>query len=302
MASGCSAAERAACLDLLRSRELGESGFAEKSGGEFRPDATAWAILALQASGACLGDLRSARRRLAAGQLEDGRFSLGQGQPQAYWPTAPAILALARDSAFREAYGRAVAFLLAAAGETWPFDPDAPMGHDTSLRGWSWVDGTHSWVEPTALALLALRGAGKSAHPRYVEGFGLLLNRQLPSGGWNYGNTIGFGQELRPTVDATGLALTALRGATAAEDVERSLTYLRARVASVHAPFSLAWALLGLSAWDARPADAAERIRESLKRQEVTSEHPTSALALLLLADDPSDAPFPIDAAAEAGA
>lgn len=284
MASGCSAAEQAACFDLLRSREVGGGGFAETPGGEYRPDATAWGTVALDSVDACAADLHAARERLVAGQQEDGRISLAPGHPEAFWPTAPAILALAHEEGLRGARERAIDFLLATAGEVWPIDPSSPLGHDTSLRGWSWVDGTHSWVEPTALSLLALRETGETRHPRYIEGFNLLLNRQLPSGGWNYGNTVGFGQELRPMVDATGLALAALAGSTSIEGVDRSVKYLQGRAMAVHAPFSLAWALIGLTAWRARPANASERIRESLERQPVTGEYPTSALALLLLA------------------
>jgi hypothetical protein len=143
---------------------------------------------------------------------------------------------------------------------------------------------------------LALRAAGKTEHPRYVEGLNLLQDRQLPSGGWNYGNTVGFGQELRPMVDATGLALAALSGSTSRDKVEHSLQYLLGRAETVSAPFSLAWALLGLSAWGARPADAGERIQASLERQIVMGEYPTSALALLLLAQ--RETPFFMEAEA----
>ncbi len=290
MASGCSAGEQAACLDLLRSRELSGGGFAEAAGGVFRPDSTAWAILALEAGGADARQLEPSRRKLAERQSEDGRVCLSPERPQTYWPTAPAALAWSGSGAFAGARDKAVGFLLEAQGEHWARDSNAGAGHDTALRGWPWVDGTHSWVEPTSLALLALRMAGKSDHARYVEGFNMLLDRQLPSGGWNYGNTIGFGQELRPMVDATGLALTAVAGATSRDDVEASVAYLEGRIESVLAPFSLAWALLGLTAWGARPANADERLTASLQRQTVTGEYATSALALALLAhsDQPS--------------
>ena len=36
--------------------------------------------------------------------------------------------------------------------------------------GWPWVDGTHSWVEPTALALLVMGREGLSGHSRAREG------------------------------------------------------------------------------------------------------------------------------------
>ena len=48
-------------------------------------------------------------------------------------------------------------------------DPDRVLGHDTTLVGWPWVDGTHSWLEPTVLAVLAL-GARASAITRGFRG------------------------------------------------------------------------------------------------------------------------------------
>ena len=40
----------------------------------------------------------------------------------------------------------------------------------------------------------------------------MMLDRQLPHGGWNYGNTYVFGRELRPMPESTGAALTGLAG------------------------------------------------------------------------------------------
>ncbi len=81
---------------------------------------------------------------------------------------------------------------------------------DTQLVGWPWVALTFGWVEPTAWALLALALAGKSEHPRAVEGRRLLVDRCLPEGGWNYGNKIVFNNTLMAFWDTTALATLAL--------------------------------------------------------------------------------------------
>ena len=109
------------------------------------------------------------------------------------------------------------------------------VGHDTTLQGWPWVVGTHSWVEPTAINLLALRSAGQAGHPRCREAVKLLLDRQLPAGGWNYGNTTVLGHVLRPQVQPTGLALAALAGETDIRPkVLRSLEWLEHTLAQTH--------------------------------------------------------------------
>src|SRR5262249_9989037 len=108
---------------------------------------------------------------------------------------------------------RAATWLLAEKGQPIPSEAASEgsiVGHDPSLIGWPWIDGTHSWMEPTALAILALGREGLAAHARVAEGVRLLYDRALPHGGWNYGNRSVFGRELRPQPGPTGLALLAL--------------------------------------------------------------------------------------------
>jgi hypothetical protein len=156
------------------------------------------------------------------------------------------------------------------------------VAHDTSITGWSWIAGTHAWVEPTGLAMMALRIAGYGDHPRMREGARLLLDRQLPHGGWNYGNTAVFGQELRPMPLSTAIALNALKSETPRETVQVSLAYLHQKVATFKTPRSLGWSLLGLGAWQARPLPARDLIYQCLANQERFGDYDTSSLALML--------------------
>ena len=97
------------------------------------------------------------------------------------------------------------------------------------------MSGTHSWVEPTAINVLALRSADQAGHPRCREAVKLLLDRQLPEGGWNYGNTTVLGHVLRPQVQPTGLALAALAGETDIRPkVHRSLDLLGQTLSRAH--------------------------------------------------------------------
>ena len=59
---------------------------------------------------------------------------------------------------------------------------DELIGHDSAAVGWPWVDGTHSWLEPTALAILALCREGLAGHPRVDAGIELILNRSAREG------------------------------------------------------------------------------------------------------------------------
>ncbi len=173
--------------------------------------------------------------------------------------------------------------MLITSGLHWAKVPESPVAHDPNLKGWPWTADTHSWTDPTALAVIALKVAGFADHERVKEGENLLMNRQLPKGGWNYGNTLVFGQELRPLPESTGLALNALSGSVSRERVERSLAYLQARSETVRTPRSLAWSLMGLGAWGERPPKASDSIVACLAKQGRYGGYDTVSLALLLL-------------------
>ena len=128
------------------------------------------------------------------------------------WSTPHAIFLWTMLSGYESPSARARDWLVACRGEVIPLDRTAKdvVGHDSRLVGWPWIEATHSWLEPTALAILALCRLGRAAHPRVKAGVELILNRALDSGGWNYGNKSVFGTELRPQPGPTGLALLAL--------------------------------------------------------------------------------------------
>jgi hypothetical protein len=268
----------------LRARALPGGGFGIQENSNSRPDATAWAIIALKAVEADAGLVEAARRRLAAAQQQDGRVPITPDHPEDYWPTPLAVLAWQGAPAFKAAQERAVEFLWATAGFTLKKDAESPFRHNSELLGWSWRTDTAPWVEPTAMAMMALEAAGRGSGPRQEEGRLLLLDRQIPGGGWNYGNTEVFGNILRPMPESTGMALNALHGHVPREAVQESLAYMARTAGTLRAPWSLGWAILGLGAWGARPASAAAMAEVCLARQERLSTYTTSCLAIILAA------------------
>jgi hypothetical protein len=225
----------------------------------------------------------SARDSLAASQLSSGCVSYLQAI-NVFWPTSLAVLAWHGSHRHQDAQKRALSFLLETSGTHWKKDANAPIAHDTGLKGWGWTGGTHSFVEPTSMAILALDIAGYREHPRFKEGIGLLINRQLPHGGWNYGNTLVYGKELFPFIDTTGVALAALSGHVDKRDVERSLHFLRLQVQSCRTPLSLAWALFGLGSWGEFPSEGHAWIERAFKGQEKVGIYRTSLISILALA------------------
>jgi hypothetical protein len=68
-------------------------------------------------------------------------------------------------------------------------------------------------------------------------------------GGWNAGNGVGFGVAYKPYIDATAIALLALRGQGNEARVQGSLRWLVEVLPSCPSPYSLAWGILGLAAY-----------------------------------------------------
>lgn len=264
----------------ISERALPEGGFAPYAGKAFDVEATAWGILALLAGDPAHARIAPACRRLREVQQPDGSLTAA-GVSGAHWPTALGLLAWKKAGLHAAEAERALSFLLAARGNHPPAESDAPTGHDPSLHGWPWTAGTHSWVEPTSLAILALRAAGAAENGRVREGVRMLLDRQLPKGGWNYGNTTVFGQELPPMPAHTGQALCALAGIAPEAEVRRSIAQAVAATDRAVTPFSFCWGLFGLRAWGVPVAGVPERIAAILARQGRYGAYATSLLAML---------------------
>jgi hypothetical protein len=112
----------------------------------------------------------------------------------------------------------------------------------------------------------------------------MLLDRQLPGGGWNYGNTTVFGRHLYAQPDQTGLALAALRPHASSKEVFPSLEYLGKAIDRVGTPLSLGWGILGLGSWGIRPPGIPDRIRRCIDKEDRLISCNTQEISLLLAA------------------
>jgi hypothetical protein len=270
--------------DGFRDRILEHGGLAQFPGGAYSTDATAWAALALAVTHGDIECLRGARDRLCRDQQPDGRFALNGLFSQSLWVTPLAILALGRDTAYKVQRDRAAEFLLTISGEHSPRTVDSLVSHDTALRGWPWIDKTHSWIDPTSFAILALTSCGHTSHPRLAEATRMLLDRQLPSGGWNAGVKHVLGVEQRPLPENTATALCALANRSNQEDVSKSIAYLETQLRDIRTPWTLGWGLMALSSWNRRPGNADSWLTEAQSRESTLNPYSTADRALIELA------------------
>ncbi len=274
---------------VLSRRLLPDGGMAGSLGGALHIDSTAWGVLVFRASGGTHEVIEQLCSILVREQGGDGRVCINRAHPDSYWPTPLAVLAWLDSTASQVAQSRAVHFLLNTTGVHFPKSPTEPSAHDPNIKGWPWIEDTHSWVEPTAMCVMALRATGHGQHDRVREALRMILDRQLPHGGWNVGNTLVFGRELYPMPETTGAALVALAGEVDRSEVARSIDYLRGEVDRLSTPISLGWSLLGLSAWDRSPANGLALVERCLGNQDRYGGYDTSSLCLLALgalADD----------------
>jgi hypothetical protein len=247
---------------------------------------TALAALALAGWGRADAAMLAARW-LAERQADDGSVGVRAGEPTPRWPTGLAVLAWRAvddgGTRFAAEVDRALGWMLRMRSKSLP--RGTVMQHDTTLVAWPWVDGTHAWVEPTAINVLALKASGNGHHERTREAVRLLLDRQLPAGGCNYGNTLVLGRQLRPHLLPTGLAMSALIGEDTKDPrIRKSLLWLRNRISARTPVASLCWALLGLTAHGRRPAEADDWLGQISKRRKPTQMQRLQTVLMLLAA------------------
>jgi len=295
---------RCRLLEEVRRRRLPGAGGWSHGGTQFGTEPTSLALLALYSSTASSTATAEDLAPLIARQLPNGLWpAVGDGTAGvSFWASAMALNALM-------ILGAAPGTLAASLDAFLRFRPveaswivrlrfrfsDQQVRFDPTKYGWPWVPDTVSWVVPTAMALIALERAknqglihGTEMWNRLNLGAEMLLDRACPEGGWNAGNAVVFGVPLRPHIDATALALAALRFHCHLPIVHSSLTWMLNRIDCTSA-YSLAWVILGAAAYrdvrsDVLPALAIARDRLAVLVEDPSAVEDTSTIALAALA------------------
>jgi hypothetical protein len=233
-------------------------------------------------------------------------FLLRTQNPNGSWPaflgddegggsgfTGLALFALRRCGIEGTATDRATRWLLRVRGREsdwlwrWKFRIfDRHTRFEPSKFGWPWMPGTVSWVVPTSYSLLALKSGNqhsRRAHHRIRRGVEMLYDRICPGGGWNAGNGVVYASALAAHPDTTAIALLALQGEAASEPITTSLDWLEQRAETCVAPWSLAWTILALDAYERPIRGLTERLAGWAESVEI-DDCATLAVATLALA------------------
>lgn len=234
-------------------------------------------------------------KALLGSQRHDGGWGAFFGDEESSGLTGLALLVLNTFGIGGHSALRAVDRLLDTKGQEahwlwkWKFrTTDRHVRFNPDMFGWPWQPGTCSWVVPTAFSLLALKQSFPCCRQarvgrRIEHGVQMLLDRACPGGGWNAGNGVVYEAAMSPHVDATAIALLALRSECANEITARSLLWLEGQAPACPALWSLAWTILALDAYDRTVESLQHRLGTFIKAAEIDD---TATLATVALALD----------------
>lgn len=262
-------------------------GYASRQGSAVEP--TSAVLLALREISACARSCRLAIDWLRSAQHPDGGWGFSSIDSESGWPTAWAVLVLARCGEVDNALNQGVKWLLDVKAAQ--FDEDARqvgkkiLAIDFSLRGWPWLSGEATWIEPTALALLALESIpGLAYTDRRNEAQRYIQDRRCPSGGWNVGNPIMFHSALPAQAYSTAMVLLALRRLAPESILSEDIRVLRAEMHRDGSVLALAWGLLALRTLGQDDTSAESRLVSMANQRRGWADNPfQTAVALMAL-------------------
>jgi hypothetical protein len=284
---------------FLLATQNADGGWGYAAGDASTVEATAAVVMAAiamagQGEPTLSGAREGALRWLLDAQHRDGGWGLQADDDESGWQTAWAVLALARSNGHEAEAARGAGWLLAV--KTIEFDEDAMqkvdqlLGIDFSLRGWPWLPGQAAWVQPTALAVLALARAPDTTEiaERTAEAATYLTDRRCQGGGWNVGNPMMFSQALPARAHPTAWVLLALARAAPERILPEDGNALRAEMESDGGAPALALGALALSACGQDAAGALSRL-QALQQPDGSWDGSPFHTALAVLALAPSD-------------
>jgi hypothetical protein len=285
---------------LLEQQNL-DGGWGSVKGRVSNTESTAFAVLALESL-----TRKDLAQRIRAGlgwltrhQQIDGSLPLNDLTPGGSWSTGVGLLCLSSFHEFRDRALRAASWALGQEGshpgwlaslfislapdqETIKLNPD--------LKGWPWTAGSFSWVEPTSYFLIALKKLRGTLPPAKVEGRirhadMMMFDRMCQGGGWNYGNSRVYAEDLWPYPDTTALALIALQDHPNTQATGKSIEVLKKDLIDVNSGLALSWSIICFALYGHETRGWKHMLAERFEKTGFLGEVKVIALAVLAFGD-----------------
>jgi len=251
---------------------------------------SAAALLALHGVAEAQGTALQALDWLRATQHADGGWGFCDHDEESNWHTAWAVIALQRAAPGDAAIQPGLTWLAhlgdpSGAGDDFSPAASGLAANDPAALAWSWLPAEATWVEPTALACLALQGerADPDVAARLEAAAGYFAQRRCQGGGWNVGNPVMFHTPLPARACQTAWVLLALSRIRPGQVQADDLQAMWQDMLLDGGARALAWAALALQTLG-HSGEAALNLLAALQAADGSWEQNTYDTALAVLA------------------
>lgn len=225
-------------------------GYAPRQASAVEP--TAAAIMATRESLAGDESRQKAINWLRGAQHPDGGWGFNRRDDESTWHTAWAVLALMGNGEAQDITNQGMKWLLGVQkfriSDEMTKTVRKKLAIDLSLEGWPWLPGEATWIEPTALTMLALVSGALTPETslRLNEAVRCIQDRRCPGGGWNVGSPVMFDSPLQARAYPTALVLLALARVALKTIRSEDVAVLRSEMQRDGGSLALALGLLAL--------------------------------------------------------
>lgn len=203
-------------IDYLISAQYENGGWGYSTGQKSMVEPTAAVLLAIRNEPLANNSFQRGISWLLSSQHQDGGWGINENDPESGWQTAWALIALRYSTQNHDSITKTVEWLVTVATLDITKEEfqkqEIPKRNNIDAFIWPWLPGQAGWIEPTAMAVLALEGLTKSRLADFRINAALRYFRQYRTadGGWNIGNAGPLDTIVLPRAYPTALVLMAL--------------------------------------------------------------------------------------------
>jgi hypothetical protein len=256
-------------IDYLTSAQNEAGGWGYSAGQKSVVEPTAAVLLAIRDEEKAIDSFNKGISWLLSSQNQDGGWGIHENDPQSGWHTAWALIALKKSKPGIDSFIRGIEWLSFVSTnlitEAEFKDQNLSFSDNVWARVWPWLPGQGSWIEPTALAVLALEGSVLSsvASIRMNAAIEYFRKNRTPVGGWDFGNAGPYETIVLPHAYRTSLVLLALSKVNPDEIIPEDLSALSSEIKQDLSILSVSSGLLGLKTMGKDDVDAYAQIADN---------------------------------------